>query len=350
MVEIPRNQDPFQSPEAFRDAFAAGLVSLLEADGLGALVLVCANATFEQALWARLEAPLRARFAETAARYGRALASGEAITAPEEDLLVFLKMALIGFDRFRITEQRSVGPWRVQFNQLRALRPPRASGRRIDQVRMAFDGSGFHFDKPFLQRETFWGGELAGRRVSLLYNKFPFAGLHGLLIPDLEQHLPQFLVEPYHHWLWQAVAESGARIPGFGVAYNALGGCASVNHLHFQTFVEPDGLPVMAPCWAHNGGMERYPLGGRRFDDPADAWAYIDALHRDNQSYNLIYTPGLLYCLPRRKQGERELPKWSSGLAWSEVAGAIVTFSRDHYQALDASAIETELAAWAPEG
>jgi len=342
----PSPSDPFRSPAEFREAFAAGLFSLLQEEGLGALILVCANATFEAALWERLRDPLQRRFAQTAGRWRDALTGGGSLSTPEEDLLVFLKMALIGFDGFRLTEQRAAGPWRVQFNQLRALRPPRASGRRIDHLRADFDSHGFHFDKPFLKKEAFWAGDLAGRRVALLYNKFPFAGLHGLLIPEAERHLPQFLTERYHAWLWQVVAQLGEGIPGFGAAYNALGAYASVNHLHFQTFVEPAGLPLMDPRWRHNGGGEDYPLACHRFGEPARAWEFLESMHHHNQSYNLLYTPGAAYCLPRRKQGELELPKWTAGPAWSEMAGAIVTFNRDHYQGLTAEAIAAELAAW----
>lgn len=335
---------PLRSPAALADAFEAGLLALLEEEGLGALILVCANATFEPQLWRRFEGRLRGRFEEAAARHRATLAAGRPPAVPEEDLLVFLKLALIGFDGFRLTETRRAGPWRVQFNQLRSLRPARVGGRAVTATRAPFDPAGFHFDRPFLKKETFWAGELEGRPVALLYNKYPFARFHGLLVPEQASGLPQYLTADHHHWLWRAVAALGAALPGIGVGYNGYGAYASVNHLHFHLFVEPDGLPVEEGQWRHNGGDRPYPLACRRCDDAAAAWAEIDALQRREIACNLIYLPGRLLLLPRRRQGEAALPAWSAGFAWSELAGSVVTFNRDDYLALDEAAITAELA------
>jgi hypothetical protein len=56
-------------------------------------------------------------------------------------------------------------------------------------------------------------------------------------------------------------------------------------------------------------------------------------------AYNLIYTPGLLYCLPRRFLG---------GHAWYEMAGGVTAFNRDDFVALEAKHIADELSRQAP--
>lgn len=102
-------------------------------------------------------------------------------------------------------------------------------------------------------------------------------------------------------------------------------------------------LPLSSPHWAHNGGGAPYPAHCLGFDDPIEAWAAIDRLHVRAVPYNLLYLPGCMYLLARRPQGSYAQPDWSTGHAWYEMAGGVVTFSRDAYERLQAEAIETEL-------
>ena len=137
--------------------------------------------------------------------------------------------------------------------------------------------------------------------------------------------------------------------PGFGLRfiqathYNSLGAFASVNHLHFQMFVKPDGFPVMARQWRHNGGETPYPATCLAFTDPKSAWEGIHQLHERETPYNLLYSAGCLYLFPRRKQGTYPQPPWTSGFTWHELAGSMITFNRDDYQRLDEATIRQEL-------
>ncbi len=203
------------------------------------------------------------------------------------------------------------------------------------------DKSGFNL--PSLAEEVLWSGELLGRPTRLLYNKFLFVEMHGLLVPEPEWELPQLLTPELHGWAWAVGATLGQVMPGFGLAYNSYGAHASVNHLHFQTFLRDLPLPLSSPHWAHNGGGAPYPAHCLRFDDPLAAWSAIDRLHARATPYNLVYLPGRLYLLARRPQGSYTQPDWSTGHAWYEMAGGVVTVSRDDYDRLEAAQIETEL-------
>jgi hypothetical protein len=337
------------SPAALEHAFAEGLARMLERHrGLGVYILVLANAAFDPALWQRLAAPLARRHEELADAITSALRQGGKIGEPDDDLLVFLKLLTIGFAHLQTTEQRQAGPWALAFNPIRALRPPRMSGAKIEGLRRPFDAAGFHFNKPFLAKEVLWEGDLAGKPARLLYNKFPFARLHGLLVPEPARELPQYLTPELHGWAWNVCARAAAAIPGFCLAYNSYGAHASVNHLHFQSFVQAAPLPVQDAAFAHNGGNMDYPLPCLFFGDVEEAWFYLDELHSQATPYNLIYAAKGLHVLARAAQGSRAQAAWNSGFAWSELAGAITLFSRDEFAHLGVKEISAELANLAP--
>ncbi|QFY89829.1 hypothetical protein D5125_10180 [Magnetovirga frankeli] len=340
---------PFASQKDLRQAFSQGLLRLLDEDeGMGAFILALANAHAEPGRFDALEARLLPRYRQLSEDCRRSLAAGEPINAPVDDLLVLLKLMALGYDRLPAPEQRRAGPWQLQFNLLRSLRPERAGGEQINQLLRPFNPAGFHFNKPFLASETFWRGEFLARPIALLYNKFPFMPLHGLWVPEAEQCLPQYLTESLHYHAWACCLELSGRIPGLGLGYNSLGAGASINHLHFQLFLEA-GLPLEDPSWRHNGGPHAYPLPCRRFDRPESAWQAISRCHEHNIAYNMLYRGERLYLLPRRLQGCFERQPWLSALGWSELCGRFVLFNRSNYQGLRAQQIEQQLRALGTE-
>jgi hypothetical protein len=309
---------------------------------LGAYILVLANAAYDASLWAQLAPALARRHAELAEALTDALRHGEMLAEPDDDVMVFLKLNLIGFDHLGLMEDRRAGPWELMFNPIRALRPPRISNQKFDGLLRPFDPAGFHFNKPFLAKERLWEGNLAGKPARLLYNKFPFARLHGLLVPEPLRELPQFLTPELHGCAWHLCAHSGMR--GLNLGYNSHGAGASVNHMHFQSFVQTDPLPVQDPRFAHNGGDTPYPLPCQRFAEPADAWLEIDRLHEQNTPYNLIYSRNCLHLIARAAQDSDKLSAQSRGFGWSEMAGAVTLFSREAFEGLNAGAFEAEMA------
>lgn len=338
------HDQPFASLESFQLAFSSGLSALLQKGGLGPFILVCANASFDKRVEAATAKGLAALYKELSEEYVAALSKGTPIAAVEEDLLVFLKVHAVGFERLQATETRHAGPWEVQFNQLRSFRPKRIATQVPQTLHVSFDEAGFHFNKPFMQKEAFWAGKLSGRHATLYYNKYPFADFHGLLVPERESCLSQFLTEAHHFYLWQVTLDLSRNLDGVGFGYNSLGAFASVNHLHFQMFVKPAGLPVMHASWQHNGGNTPYPAHCAAFDTAASAWVYLSGLHENNTPYNLLYSKGRLYVFPRKKQGCYPQPEWTSGFAWLEMAGGMITFNRESYENLDQMTIAQELA------
>lgn len=347
---------PFENTREFRAAFVKGLGDLSVESELGAFILVLANASFDPEIYRLLKRRLRDRFDQQASVYRELLSDGRSPPDAPDDVVVFLKLLAVGFDGVRLTEFRQAGPWEVQFNQLRSFRPPRMSRVEVTGLHRPFDADGFHFNKPFLQKEVLWQGELLDRPVRLLYNKFPFAELHGILVPDPQAQRPQFLHPDDHDYLWRLTAELGAGIPGVGFGYNAYGAYCSVNHQHFQMYVRdrlaPGGprYPIEQPGWRHRGGEQAYPLPVEYFDDGAAAWRRIEALHAANRSYNLLYRPGGLYLAPRAMQGTYSHSEFTSGFAWSEIAGSITTFRRGDFEGLDERRIRLEYARLAPPG
>lgn len=332
----------FASLTSLEQDFGDGLAAMLERHpGLGVYILVLANAAYDPPMWARLAPALQTRHAELAESISAQLRAGRKLSEPDDDIMVFLKLMAIGFDRVRTVQSRAAGPWQLYFNPVRALRPPRMSAASFGGLLRPFDGAGFHFNKPFLAREILWEGELAGKSARLLYNKFPFARLHGLLVPEPERELPQYLTPELHGWAWEVCAQAGAF--GLCLGYNSVSAGASVNHLHFQSFVSSAPLPVQMPHFRHNGGDAPYPLPCQAFHDPETAWFALDELHQRNQPYNLVYGANCLYLIPRVPQGSASLSALSQGWGWSEAAGVITLFSWDEYEELGIQAVESKL-------
>lgn len=338
---------PFVSLTDLEQTFSTGLARLLsQHSGLGVYILVLANAAYDPAVWKQLSAALAARHDALAAALAHTLRTGTALTEPDDDVMVFLKLQLIGFTHLGLRETRQDGPWLASYNPLRALRPPRTSRQPYTGLERPFDAAGFHFNRAFLGKEILWEGALAGQAARLLYNKFPFARLHGLLVPAPAREQPQTLTPAWHHWAWTVCAES--ECAGLTLGYNSAGAGASVNHLHFQSFVQTPALPIFDPRFTHNGGAEVWPLPCVRFSDAETAWTHIAHLHREAQPYNLIYTRGSLLCVARAPQDSPRLDDVCRSYGWSEMAGAVTLFNRDDYTRWQGADLAAQLARFAP--
>ncbi|MDA3869815.1 MAG: hypothetical protein PF589_07715 [Gammaproteobacteria bacterium] len=223
----------------FKTLFTEKLRSMLSPDELGAFILVLSNSLQDRASQKILKKDLMAMFVELNNRHK----AGELI-APQDDLDVFEKIKKKGVGSLTVWESIAQGEWELLYNPMRALRPERASAEKIETVFREFDNDKFHFNKPFLRPEILWEGEWHNVPLRVLYNKFPFAPYHLIIVPQPELELPQYLTKDEHELIWQLVAEQADVFAGFGVGYNSLGACASVNQLHFQSFVLVEKLPI----------------------------------------------------------------------------------------------------------
>ena len=338
------NSSPFVDGPSFRRSFEQGLADLLSGySELGVWILVMANAASDPGIWASLSDPLRRKYRILEASYRERAGRGLALDDAGDDVHVFSRLLELGFDGISPVRERRVGAWELQFNQLRSFRPARASLQTVVGISRPFDPDGFHFNKPFLRKESFWRGWLAGRTIALLYNKFPFVELHGILVPEPREGHPQLLTQDDHLYIWRVTELLDETIPGVHFGFNSLGANASVNHLHFQMFVREAPLPVERDVWCHNGGEREYPAHCVAFDRSTAAWEFILELHEREISYNLLYAPGRVYCLPRRKQGSCDTPDWTEGFAWHEMAGGFTTSGLQAFETLTAVDLKAAL-------
>lgn len=330
--------DIFSQPDVFDAAFTDGLQRILGQGSLGAFILACANASGQSDLNNALDAMLLSQYRQLKQAY----LAGDHAKGVAEDLQVFRQLLDLGLENLPPTSLRTDGPWQLQFNSMRAFRPQRHAAQVPESLLIPFAPSGFHFNKPFMVKEQLWEGRGYGHTLSAYYNKYPFADYHLLWLPDREKQLPQFLLPQYHELIWQLCRDLNESLPGFAMGYNALGGYASVNHLHFQSYYGA-ALSISDKRWRHNEGDRDYPIDVYRFHEPAEAWRLIQQLHEMNQPYNLLYTAEAMYCIPRKRQGDYVQPSWSPGFAWREVCGDLVTVERQEFDRLSAQVIELEL-------
>jgi diadenosine tetraphosphate (Ap4A) HIT family hydrolase len=308
----------FIAPDAdgFRRLFIERLRLMLAPDQVGGFILVLANSLQDDRTRAALKPDIDASFERMAMRFQ----AGELDTTAD-DRAVFTALCEIGIGSVEIWRTRTVGDWELNFNPLRALRPARASAEKVISIERAFDPAGFNFNRAFLRPEILWQGEWRDVSMRVLYNKFPFAPWHLIIVPQPDTQLPQYLDETQHARMWELVERIQGRLPGFAAGYNSIGACASVNQLHFQSFIRADALPVELPRWRHNGGGDAYPMVCTALSTAAESGSLLRQLHADNQPYNLLYRPGRCYVLQRRMQGSDGVEPMVRGAGWIEECG-----------------------------
>ena len=67
-------------------------------------------------------------------------------------------------------------------------------------------------------------------------------------------------------------------------------------------------------------------------------------LHLADIAYNLLYRPGRVYLVPRAMQGSYLHSRWTSGFAWSELAGSITTSDAAVFERLCEADVADEFA------
>lgn len=301
-----------QDINSFKNRFRENLARMLATDELGSFILVLANSMQDEELFGQLRKPLQAHFA----RLMQFDPEG-----PPDDQQVFAALRNGNLQNMSPWQTHLQGDWELVINPLRSLRPSRFSSEAFSTLHQRFDTNRFNFNKPFLKPEILWEDHDAGMKLRVLYNKFPFAPWHLLVVPEPDKQLPQFLTLEHHQHIMRLVTAQAASLPGLGMAFNSLGAYASINQLHFQGFVRETPFPLEHERWRHNGGSKDYPLRCLKTASADDSWEIIAALHCENQPYNLLYRPDCCYIIPRLGQGLIELPTWAQGMAWHEVCG-----------------------------
>jgi len=324
-----------QSQVNYEAGLQNGLATMLQQPSAGDLILVLANIlmsdTPSQALLAAAK--------EAIAGYDTSSTQARK-QIPADDLSVLTALQQMQAQEFEAVSWRSVAPWKVQFNPLRALRPPRNAAAGRQALRQAFDSKRFHFNLPFLDSETCFKGSLASVCSKLLYNKFPFAQGHTLLVPEAAQQHPQWLNPDWHQWAWSLLQQI-TNIPA-ALAYNSLGAGASINHLHFH-FVLEDSYPIESGHWTHNGGSQVYPAEVLHFNDSQSAWDCIRQQQTAKQPFNLFYRKQQMYLIRRKYLSDCPPPAGLSSFSWYESCGHFVCFEAQYFQQSSAALLTNYL-------
>ena len=341
MTDAELTATPFMSLDALDHAFEDGLRRMLADDVLGAFILVLANAAADAASFDRLRADLAGVYADWCARLERDDPVIEAAAA--DDVAVFERLRALGLENLGTSRHRRAGGWELQLNPVRAFRPPRMSHITDSALRAPFNPEGFHFDRPHLRPEILWEGNLLHEPVRVLFNKFPFAEYHALLVPMPGEHRPQYLNDGVMRSIWRIARQLSVGLPGVGFGYNARGAYASVNHLHFQLFVRTQGsYPIEASEWRHNGGDMPYPLDVKVLTDVELLVNAIMQQQAAEHPFNLLIRPGRAYLVARAHQSTYQHSAWTGGFAWSEVAGTITVFDHRAFERLGEQDLDAE--------
>ena len=108
---------PFSSTEAVRRQFIDGLSGLVGSPDklpkLGHFILVAANALFDSEIYEQTASKLEQSFTDLRARLHDQLSNGRLLSDADDDQLVFLKLALIGWKGLRLTEPRQAPIFRI---------------------------------------------------------------------------------------------------------------------------------------------------------------------------------------------------------------------------------------------
>lgn len=332
--------DLFQSSQQYKKFFTESLLDLLDSDQLGVFILVLANASIQAQIQRPLDPALKQRFSQLSQQL-QTLSNKQLQQIPPDDLAVFRQLEQLGYENLEPGQQKFLGVWQLQFNQLRSFRPARNSQKTITELHQPFDHNGFHFNKPFLAKEILWQGSLEKIPVRFLFNKFPFADYHTLVLLHPESNKPQFLHSEDCAEM-QQVMQSLSSLSGLGMAYNSLGAFASINHQHWQCFVREQAYPVELACWTHNGGELPYPVNVESFLSLQEIWPRIKTLQQQNRAFNLFMRADRGYLAWRKSQGTYQHAGWTSGFAWSEIMGNITALRRVDYDQLDSAKIVRE--------
>ena len=336
----------FLSESNFKQAFNQGLVNLLTTNtSAGTFILALANFIQHHDLYESNRALIEQSYLQLLQLYNEYHEKGVDPEDSKDDIAVSNSIFSLGLNNVQLSRSRVISginnQWIVSYNELRSFRPERMSNQTTDSIDIKFNESGFHFDKAFLNKEIFIEQEFDKRLISLLYNKFPFADYHGLLVIDRAEHYQQLLFEEIFEYIVNFYKTLSNKIPGLVFSYNSIGAGASVNHLHFQTCITDKEFTICSKNWAHNGGGDSYPAKCDVSTNSKHAWIRINKLQKNNVPFNLIFISNKIYCLPRslNVSGDPAIKQ----VAWFEMAGCFSMPDNKQYLALTNEQIESAL-------
>jgi hypothetical protein len=228
-----------------------------------------------------------------------------------------------------------LGGFMLQFNE----------NAKIDEP---FDPDGFSYLKTD-PAECFLRTKIGDMEFDFLFNMFPFAPFHFVLVPEREKQHRQFLSNDNDFArrvltnAWMLIM--GSRDRNIRLSFNALGAHATANHFHFQGFfVDREWqLPIDA-FLKENGSLADWHVRHSVWL-PASTPGIVEKtllrirrMHELNEranpeemvSFNLYITPQGIGIMPRRHQGigryfdKMKASGFTTGFAFYELLGEII--------------------------
>ena len=126
---------------------------------------------------------------------------------------------------------------------IRGFRPKRNAKEK--NVSLNEPAKGFNYACRECDFEVFESNQFVNIKIDFMYNKYPFAPYHFLLIPNRREVHNQFLdPEKDSKILEYLVSTANSSEDEVRFGYNSLGAHASVNHLHFHGFLTKGKMPI----------------------------------------------------------------------------------------------------------
>jgi diadenosine tetraphosphate (Ap4A) HIT family hydrolase len=225
---------------------------------------------------------------------------------------------------------RPLDPYLVTYSPIRGERPRGTASEKVDTISAEFNSDKFSYLD--VKGEIYLRRNLGNSAVSFLINKFPFADQHSVIVPDIDQGLPQYLTQEHHELMMELMREAPEDTL---VGYNSRGAYSSVNHLHFHLIQGHPETAVQKTLRSPDTyGM--FPARLKKFEDPDESWEFISSEQHDrNMPYSLLYLPGgRVLLFPRLFQGSYDQPEWTSGFAFHEMNGTMITTKREDFDSI----------------
>ena len=255
---------------------------------------------------------------------------------------------------------RSEGRFVVQYNRARA-----ETRRKPDEMNSVtgqpFDDAKFNFTKINLDKELIFelntDNKNDNNRDYVIMNISPLEFGHSLLVPNINEKLPQVVTERSISLAMKCVLSSG--LNSLKAAFNSLCAHASVNHLHWHLYYlrEPfklpvesaSGIPLGNGCFQvnHSAVGFGFQTNGSNVENTAKrVYAVAKLLGHSNVAHNIFITKGTSFTDQAQQvlkvivwartnvAGVKDLLGTNFVVAVCELAGQMLIYNQETYSNL----------------
>ncbi|KAJ2945147.1 hypothetical protein O0L34_g9207 [Tuta absoluta] len=261
------------------------------------------------------------------------------------------------------------GKYLIQLNPNRGTK--RRTPEKIENVCQPFDNEKFNFTKVSTEEILFdlfqEGNE--SHLHSVIVNVSPITRYHSLICPSLSKCLPQVVTQASLELVLNIMFFSQNR--DLRIGFNSLCALASVNHLHYHLFLEPQNLPVeTAKCKQLKGPLfcfQNYPTPAYCFQSTSrdsvehiskEIYKLLSYFLKHSIAHNIFISGGenlvpgdhenevvRVIIWPRKSSsGAKQLDAFN--VAVCELSGWFPVYDKTAYETLKSEDLENELKKW----